>query len=126
MIATPARLMPPVGDATLLSTLRQSVMPSPARSRRSRRRDLVALDRCKKSVEVPLDRCKKSVEVPLDRCKKSSEVDSPADLVTLCRCKKSITPTRSVFELGRDEARAKVHETIAIVERWYDSHDWKP
>ena len=29
-------------------------------------------------------------------------------------------------ELSRDEARARVRETIAVVARWYDSDDWKP
>jgi hypothetical protein len=28
--------------------------------------------------------------------------------------------------LSRDEAKAKVRETIAVVDRWYDSDDWKP
>ena len=32
----------------------------------------------------------------------------------------------SSFELSRDGARSKVRETIAVVDRWYDSDDWKP
>ena len=28
--------------------------------------------------------------------------------------------------MSRDEAKAKVRETIAMVGRWYDSDDWKP
>jgi hypothetical protein len=31
-----------------------------------------------------------------------------------------------VLELSRDGAKAKVQETIAIFDRWYDSDDWKP
>ena len=49
-----------------------------------------------------------------------------ADVVPLGRFKKSMTPTRSVLELSRDEAKAIVQETIAIVDRLYDSDDWKP
>ena len=67
---------------------------------------------------VPLGHCQKSVEVTPDRCKKFSEDDSLVDLVTIGRRTKSITPTRCVLELSRDEARAKVRETIAIVDRW--------
>ena len=48
------RVLPHEGDAALVSPQRQIAMPSPARSRRSRRRDLVALDQDKKSVEVIL------------------------------------------------------------------------
>ena len=36
-------------------------------------------------------------------------------------------PPRSIaFELSRDEAKAEVRETIAMVDRWYGSDDWKP
>ena len=37
-----------------------------------------------------------------------------------------MTPTRSVLGLSRDGAKARVQETIAIVDRWYRSDDWKP
>ena len=47
--------MPPEGDAATLSPQRCIAMPSPAWSRRPRRRDLVSLDQDKKSVEVTLD-----------------------------------------------------------------------
>ena len=58
--------------------------------------------------------------------RKSSVDNLSADEVSLGRFKKSMTPTRPVLELSRDEAKAKVQETIAIVDRWYDSDDWKP
>ena len=35
-------------------------------------------------------------------------------------------PRSIAFELSRDEGKAKVRETIAMVDRWYDSDDWKP
>ena len=67
--ATPAIVMSPEDDAALLSTQRQSAMPSPAWSRRSRRRDLVTLDQDKRSVEVPLGRCMcKESMAPLRLC----------------------------------------------------------
>jgi len=42
--------------------------------------------------------------------------------------KKSTVPLDhlSSRSLSRDEARVKVQETIAMVDRWYDSDDWKP
>ena len=30
------------------------------------------------------------------------------------------------FELSRDEARVKVREIVAMVDRWHDRDDWKP
>ena len=62
---------------------------------------------------VPLDLCSARSEstVLLDHIKKS------ADAVSLGRFKKSITPTRSVLEWSRDEAKARVQETIAIIDR---------
>ena len=63
----------------------------------------------------------RGILVPLDCCKTSTEDNSLVDLGTLGRCKKSAAPTRP--ELSCDE----VQETIAIVDRWYDSiYDWKP
>ena len=46
--------MPPEGDAATMSPQRCIAMPSPVWSRRSRGRDLVALDHDKRSVEVTL------------------------------------------------------------------------
>ena len=113
----------------------------------------MTLDQDKRSVEVPLGRCydKKSMVlldlysprsdsmVAPNHNKKSSIDDLSADEVLLVFCstrsdstaslgrfKKSTMPTRSVLELSRDEAKAKVKETIAIVDRWYDSDRWKP
>ena len=37
-----------------------------------------------------------------------------------------MTPTPLVFDLSRDEGNARVQETTAIFDRWYDSDDWKP
>ena len=58
--------MPPEGDAATMSPQRCIAMPSPAWSRRSRRRDLVTLDQDKKSAEVALGQTvHKKSEVPL-------------------------------------------------------------
>ena len=75
---------------------------------------------------VPLGLCsaRRESTVPLDHLKKSSVDDLSADAVSFCRFKKSMTSTRSVIELNRDEAKARAQETIAIVDRWYDSDDW--
>ena len=87
-------------------------MPSPAWSRRSRKRDLVTLDQDKKSVEAPLGHCygKKST-VLLDLCsarsdstfsldhnKKSSVDDLSADEVSLDLCS---TRSDVTVSLGR-------------------------
>ena len=66
-------MLPSEGDVAIVSPQRQIAMPSPAWSRRSRRRDLVALDPDKKSVEVTLCQIvhKKSV-VPLGPCSTKS------------------------------------------------------
>ena len=74
--------MTPEGDAVIASPQRQIVMPSPAWSRRSRRRDLVALDQDKKSLEVTLGQTlhKKSV-VPLDLCSSRSLPTVPLSFV---------------------------------------------
>ena len=59
--------MPPEGDAANMWPQRCIAMPSPAWSRRSRRRDLVSLDQDKKSVEVTLGQMSsKKSGVPLD------------------------------------------------------------
>ena len=83
----------------------------------SRSDSMVALNHNKKSSVDDLS----ADEVPLDLCSARSGFT-----VSLGRCKKSTMPTRSVLELSRGEAKAKVQETIAIVDRWYDSDDWKP
>jgi hypothetical protein len=74
---------------------------------------LVSLDHDKKSATVPLDHLstRSLTSVPLDPLSSRSSV--PLDLLS----------SRS---LSRDEANAKVRETIAMVDRWYDSDDWKP
>ena len=66
-ITMPESVMPPDGDAAIMSPHRCIAMPSPAWSRRSRRRDLVTLDQDKKSAEVTLGPIvHKKFEVPLD------------------------------------------------------------
>ena len=73
--------MPREGDAANMSPQRCVAMPSPAWSRRSRRRDLVALDQDKRSVEVTLGQTvhKKSV-VPLGLCSTRSLLTVPLSL----------------------------------------------
>ena len=77
--------MPPEGDAATMSQQRCIAMPSSAWSRRSRRRDLVALDQDKRSVEVTLGQIvhKKSV-VPLGLC---STRRCPTVSIDLCSAK---------------------------------------
>ena len=117
--------MPPEGDAATMSPQRCIAMPSPAWSRRSRRRDLVSLDQDKKSAGVALGPIvhKKST-VPLDQLSAISSTLVPLDL--LSSRSSVLLDHLSSRSLSRDEARVKVQETIAMVDRWYDSDDWKP
>ena len=77
--------MPPESDAVVVSPQRQIAMPSPACSRWSRKRDLVALDHDERSVEVTLGQTvhKKSV-VPLGVCSTRSDFE-----VSLCHHERS-------------------------------------
>ena len=59
--------------------------------------------------------------VPLDLCSARSDFEA-----SLGRHKKLSAPARCVLEWSRDEAKVKVRETIAMVDRWLDSDDWKP
>ena len=83
VFSTPESVMPLEGDAATISPQRDIAMPSPAWSRRSRRRDLVSLDQDKKSVEVTLSPIvHKKFEVPLDNLPARSSTTVPLDLLS--------------------------------------------
>ncbi len=120
-------------------------LPSPMWSRKSGRR-MTSLGRSRSST-APLGQCKSEKcdctaplgqrlteksptlcrdEVPLDLlCPRSK-----ATLGRLDFSSRSEVPLghhkKLPRELNREEAKAKVQEMIAIVNRWHDSDDWKP
>ena len=119
-------------------------------SRRSRRRqrvddiDLTTLGRSRSDYKASLDQCiteKCDSTVALDQVTEKSMTlcrdEVPLDL--LCPRSKAALGRLSARsevplghhkklprELNREEAKAKVQETIAMVNRWHDSDDWKP
>ena len=76
----------------------------------------------KKSV-VPPDLCysRSLPTVPIDLCSARSVIEA-----SLGRHKNLYAPARSVLDLNHDEASMNVRETIAMVDRWLDSDNWKP
>ena len=139
--------MPPQGDAATMSSQRCIAMPSPAWSRRSRRRDLVPLDQSKKSATVTLGLCstrsfptaplglcsaRSDCTVSLDHNKKSPGRDSRSSSPTFICEDASRVVLPPADEPGKGETQEERRPTSSYAndfelsrdEARYNSDDW--